>query len=107
MAIIMNIAVITGGLSTERDVAISSGGKIAAALRSKGHNVVLIDVYMGYDGEIDPKHLFENNADLLQAKGVGESVPDLKAVRESRRGDSPCFLGRKTVSSRRRLIYSE
>lgn len=94
MAIIMNIAVITGGLSTERDVAISSGGKIAAALRSKGHNVVLIDVYMGYDGEIDPKHLFENNADLLQAKGVGEIVPDLKAVKESRRGDSPCFLGR-------------
>ena len=56
----MNIAVLAGGLSTERDVSISSGIKIAHALRSKGHKVVLIDVFMGYENQdCNPQKLFE------------------------------------------------
>ncbi len=93
----MNIAVITGGLSTERDVAISSGVKIKNALREKGHNVVFIDVYMGYNGECDPEKLFKENADLVAFNGVTENVPDLKAVKASREGRADCFLGKNVI----------
>ena len=39
----MRIVVLAGGLSTERDVSISSGIKVASALREKGNEVVLLD----------------------------------------------------------------
>ncbi len=91
----MNICVLTGGLSTERDVAISSGNKISKALRQKGHNVVLLDVFMGYDEHIDDaKALYAENRNLLETPDIAESVPDLEAVRASRRDQSSCFLGR-------------
>lgn len=93
----MKIAVITGGLSTERDVAISSGSRIAGALRSKGHNVVLVDVFMGFDSKISPEKLFNDNADLIQNNGVAEYIPDLQAIRNSRADKSPCFLGKNVI----------
>ncbi len=93
----MNIAVITGGLSTERDVAISSGNKIKNALREKGHNVVFIDVFLGWEEECDPKELFENNADLVTFNGVGDKEPDLEEVKAMRKDKSDCFLGKNVV----------
>jgi len=41
------VAVLLGGLSTERPISFKSGRAVAAALRSRGHDVVEIDV--GYD----------------------------------------------------------
>ena len=38
------IAVLMGGMSTERDISIKSGKAVAAALRSRGWNVVELDV---------------------------------------------------------------
>lgn len=93
----MNIAVITGGLSTERDVAICSGAMIKNALRKKGHNVVFIDVFLGYEKECDPKELFELNADLVDFNGVGDKEPDLEEVRSMREDKSPCFLGKNVI----------
>lgn len=40
----INIAVIAGGLSFERDVSLRSGNRIAAALEELGHQVTLLDV---------------------------------------------------------------
>lgn len=93
----MNIAVITGGLSTERDVAISSGYKIKNALRQKGHNVVFIDVFMGYEKECVPEELFKNNADLVSFNGVGENIPDIEAIKARRADKSDCFLGENVI----------
>ncbi|GBD73274.1 D-alanine--D-alanine ligase [Tetragenococcus halophilus subsp. halophilus] len=45
----MDIVVLAGGLSYERDVSLSSGGKIATALEEKGHSVLLLDIYLGMD----------------------------------------------------------
>ena len=45
----MNIAVIAGGTSTERDVSLSSGKLICASLRRNGHNANMIDVFLGSD----------------------------------------------------------
>ena len=43
----MNIVVLAGGLSPERDVSLSSGALIASALSRRGHAVKIIDVYEG------------------------------------------------------------
>ncbi|MDE7045477.1 MAG: D-alanine--D-alanine ligase, partial [Acetatifactor sp.] len=45
----MNVIVLAGGTSTERDVSLSSGSRIYKALRQKGHRAVLLDVYIGYE----------------------------------------------------------
>ena len=43
----MKITVLLGGTSAERDVSIASGLRVAAALRSKGHDVTLVDPATG------------------------------------------------------------
>ena len=43
----MNIVVLAGGLSPERNVSLTSGSLISAALRRKGHKVLMLDVYEG------------------------------------------------------------
>ena len=44
----MKIVVLAGGLSTERDVSFKTGDMVAEAWRENGHQVILLDVYMGY-----------------------------------------------------------
>ena len=44
----MRVTVLTGGTSSERDVAIASAVQIIAALRSKGHDVAVVDTARGY-----------------------------------------------------------
>jgi len=46
----MKIVVLAGGISTERDVSLSSGTMIYRALKERGHQAVLLDVYLGYEG---------------------------------------------------------
>lgn len=43
----MNIVVLAGGTSTERNVSIVSGKGVCEALRSRGHRAVLVDVFAG------------------------------------------------------------
>ena len=46
----MKIVVLAGGISTEREVSITSGTMVCKALREKGHQAVLVDVYCGVQG---------------------------------------------------------
>ena len=81
----MKIVVLAGGLSTERDVSILSGAKVASALRSKGHQTVLLDVFMGYEKELlDPNKLFEEGYDFTKDLSVSETIPDLEKIKNSR-----------------------
>lgn len=47
----MKIVVLAGGISTERDVSLVTGAMIYRALKEKQHQPVLLDVYLGYEGE--------------------------------------------------------
>ncbi|MBQ3265702.1 MAG: D-alanine--D-alanine ligase [Ruminococcus sp.] len=90
----MKIVVLAGGLSSERDVSILSGSKIAGALRSKGHQVVLIDVFMGYEGDdFDADRLFAENYDFTDNAVIGTEAPDIEAVKKSRKNQSGVFFG--------------
>ncbi|MDD5360496.1 MAG: D-alanine--D-alanine ligase [Ignavibacteria bacterium] len=55
----MNIALLTGGLSAEREVSLSSGRGILKALRSLGHNVIVIDPIYG-DKRVDEDVIFQD-----------------------------------------------
>lgn len=89
----MNIIVLCGGLSKERDVSITSGTQVAAALRERGHKAVLVDLFFGYTGEYDdPREIFEKASPALQF-GIGEQEPDLDAVRASRCQDNDSLIG--------------
>ncbi len=48
----MKIIVLMGGLSSEREVSLSSGKQISAALRTKGHDVVEVDIKDALDASV-------------------------------------------------------
>ena len=41
----MNIVVLSGGTSTEREISIVTGTGVCKALRKKGHNAILVDIF--------------------------------------------------------------
>jgi D-alanine-D-alanine ligase len=53
----MNIAVLLGGTSAEREVSLASGLGIIKALRERGHTVRAIDTARGYIRDADEVHL--------------------------------------------------
>ena len=76
----MKIVVLAGGISTERDVSLVSGMGIYKALKSKGHQVMLLDVFLGYANE-DWKNVFEKDVDWTASVGaIKDQNPDIDAV---------------------------
>ena len=93
----MDIIVLCGGLSNERDVSLSSGALVTKALRSLGHRAVAVDAYFGYPGSYrDPKEIFsgETQPDLA---AVGEHAPDLAAVAAMRRQSNDSRIGDNVI----------
>lgn len=62
----MNILVLAGGVSTEREISIVSGTQICGALRDKGHHAILMDVYFGNE-QIDKENIFPDSYDVEMA----------------------------------------
>ena len=90
----MKIVVLAGGLSTERNVALTSGTGICRALRRRGHKAVLVDMFLGlenYSGSLED--IFDAPDGLCADHSVSSEAPDLEAVRRSRRDQSPSMLG--------------
>lgn len=94
----MDIVVLSGGLSSERDVAIISGSKIANALREKGHRVVVLDVFMGYEKElVNPKDIFDIGYDFTANNVIGEKAPTLAEIKAKRKDKSDSFFGENVI----------
>ena len=88
----MKIVVLAGGISAEREVSLSSGSMIYKALRKNGHQAVLLDVYLGYEGEIEG--IFDREEDWTSQIGaVGEKNPDMKAISALRADGGRSFFG--------------
>lgn len=68
----MNITVLLGGVSAERDVSLSSGLRIAVGLRERGHAVTCLDPATGV--------LTRETESQLLASGVGSAPPSLEAL---------------------------
>ncbi|MCR5271823.1 MAG: D-alanine--D-alanine ligase [Lachnospiraceae bacterium] len=95
----MNIVVLAGGLSTERDVSIKTGEMVAKALKENGHKVILLDVFMGYsDKEEDMTNAFDRADEIsLKPKNIPEVAPDLEKVKAQRADKSDCFFGPNVI----------
>ena len=95
----MKIVVLAGGLSTERDVSLASGAGICRTLRERGHQALLLDVYLGlpYDADKLEEVFSLPNANLEIAEGIKTTEPDLAAIKASREDLSDCFLGPNVV----------
>ncbi len=92
----MNIVVLAGGLSPERNVSLSSGSLIASALKRKGHKVILLDVYLGteLDETTDPLSLFSDK--ITDEFTVGDNIPDLDELKRSN-NNSNALIGNNVL----------
>ena len=89
----MNIVVLAGGNSTERDVSLVSGKAVYEALKSKGHKVVLLDVFFGIE-DVDVENVFEDKRDWSEGiKKISEENPDADYIK-SLKGDDKDFFGK-------------
>ena len=91
----MNIVVLMGGLSPERDVSLTSGSLIANALIRKGHRVCLLDVYLGM--QLSQKGMEECFVtESYPAHSVSEQVPDLEALKAAS-GNGEAKIGANVI----------
>ena len=76
----MKIVVLCGGISTEREISIVSGTGVCRALRERGHQAILLDVFFGdanvnlmdafpevYDVDAAAAHIREHDGELQSA----------------------------------------
>lgn len=72
----MDIVVLAGGLSMERDVSLASGSLIANSLSESGHRAILVDLYYGVE---DPDMSFERDGDRYEYR-IPETAPNLEEM---------------------------
>ena len=81
----MNIVVLAGGISTERDVSIISGIGVCKALRSRSHRAILLDVFFGKE-PIEPEQAFPEvydvDAEAAYIRSFNDQVDAQKGKRD-------------------------
>ena len=94
----MNVVVLAGGISTERDVSLVSGKMIYNALKKNGHNVVLLDVYLGTN-EKDIQNIFTMERDWVSCiNPIQDENPDIEKVKALRPDGDKQFFGPNVIS---------
>ncbi len=89
----MNIVVLAGGISTERDVSLVSGKMIYTALKEKGHNAILLDVYLG-TVETDYENIFTMEKDWVgEINPVKDENPNIEQIKALRSDGDKQFFG--------------
>lgn len=96
----MNILVLAAGTSTEREVSISSGSNVCRALRSLGHNAVIVDVFFGtedadlfmhapngYDLDEEVKKIESKNAFVKEAVEAGNGLIGPNVIELGKKAD--------------------
>lgn len=93
----MNIVVLAGGLSTERNVSLTTGAKVQNALIKNGHHAILADVFMGYKLSGTVEDEFKNAISPVEVKKISEVVPDIEAVKRERGTNPNVFFGENII----------
>ena len=82
----MKIVVLAGGTSTEREISIVSGTGICGALRQKGHEAILVDIFCGVE-DVDWENPFPAEYDVEKAaeymKSFNPKIEEMKKTRRS------------------------
>ena len=93
----MRITILTGGTSSERDVAIASAVQVIRALRSRGHEVAVLDTARGY---VPP-----DDEDRLLGGVVGVAPPSPETLRGLERGLFLSGLGSLPVIRQAEVLF--
>ncbi|MCR4793178.1 MAG: DUF2974 domain-containing protein [Lachnospiraceae bacterium] len=95
----LNIVVLAGGLSNERNLSLKTGVTVAEVLRSRGNNVILLDAFMGYGSEEELlPDVFDNPVKYsLEAKNIPDEIPDLWATKKRRPDQSESYFGPNVI----------
>ena len=94
----LKIVVLAGGLSPERNVSLTSGSLICAALRRKGHKALMIDVYEGIkDLPQDPSSLFDSCENITHTAGTHAPTPEELAEIKARNGGRNELIGENVI----------
>ena len=97
----MRILVLAGGLSTERDVSLTSGKNILKALRECGHDAKMLDLFLGYQG--DPNSFFESGSSFSDIGEIGLSDPIIEKIKASRVGERAGLFGENVMKICRKV----
>ncbi|MBR5422157.1 MAG: D-alanine--D-alanine ligase [Lachnospiraceae bacterium] len=98
----MKICILAGGISTEREVSLVSGREVYKALKERGHQVVLLDVFLGLP-DADPDEVFSLDKDWAEGiPDIGEECPDLAEIKAMRMDADKYYLGPKVLKICRR-----
>ena len=93
----MKIVVLAGGISTERDVSLSSGTGIYKALKEKGHQTILVDVFLGYTGDMS-EDVFALDKDwAADMRGVSTEISDISEILAMRPDYKKNFFGPNVI----------
>ena len=80
----MKVIVLAAGTSSERDISIVSGTGVAKALKKRGHNVYMLDVFFGCSDD-EAENAFANEQDFDKAAALMKEntgkVEDEKKIR--------------------------
>ena len=94
----MKIVVLAGGISTERDVSLSSGTGIYKALKEKGHQAILVDVFLGYQGDMS-EDVFALEKDwAADMRGVSAERSDINEILAMRPDYKKNFFGPNVIT---------
>ncbi len=101
----MKILVLAGGLSPERDVSLSSGVLVTEALRARGHQAAIVDLFYGLEeSDGDGEGLY--SAPIPEKfKRISRQAPDLAKIRASRPGPSAIGPGVIGLCRRADVVY--
>lgn len=88
----MNIIVLAGGLSPERDVSLSSGTMATNALLGLGHHAVLVDLFFGVPDWDGTDSIFFS-AHQLPPCQITSVEPDLESIRSMRTAGYNDYIG--------------
>lgn len=99
----MKIVVLAGGISTERDVSLSSGKQVYNALKENGHDVIMLDVYLGYEygdeeANLSLEDTFTLKRDWAASIGaVSKDNPNIEAIKALRPDGEKNFFGPNVI----------
>lgn len=94
----MKIVVLGGGISTERHVALVTATSVCKALRSRGHQAIFVDMFLGLEGFDAPlETAFDVPDGFCGQVAIEHTAPDLAAVKASRNDKSASRLGKNVL----------
>ena len=94
----MKIVCLGGGISTERQVSLVTATSVCRALRSRGHQAIFVDMFLGledFDGALEAA--FDAPDGFCGSASIGTEAPDIAAVIASRKLKSRSRLGKNVL----------